>query len=244
MWYKLNWIYVWNQKVRPEPEPPFTPWANTLAYYPLQKDVNDYSWNWRNWTNYNVTFSDGIATFNGSYSSIVVPSADRQKPTSNFTISAWARPTSWTHTGSWKPMFIVTKWQFYANTEQDFFYWLAITDENKYAFWWIATWISDDWDTYPWESTTAVNLNERNLYTLTNNWTTKTLYLNGVQIKQATADTTDSSSSIPIVIGDAYFNNNHGYFNWNISEVILENKTRTQQDILDYYNQTKGIYGL
>lgn len=218
-----------------------TPWANTLAYYPLAEDCNDYSGNNRHGTNSNVTFSDGIATFNGSNAMVTIPSADRQKPTSNFTISAWARPTSWTHTESWQSYFIVSKRQYFPNTVNDFLYALWISDA-KYACGGITTWGNNDWSAYPWDSTTAVNLNERNLYTLTNNWTTKTLYLNWNQIKQATANTTSSSNSIPLIIGNGYHNNHYAYFNGNISNVILENKTWTSEEISNYYNTLKSNY--
>lgn len=34
-------IYMWREYVAP-----FTPWANTLVYFPFISDANDYSWNW------------------------------------------------------------------------------------------------------------------------------------------------------------------------------------------------------
>ena len=104
MGYKLQKIYVWSQQVRPSG---WQPWANTLAWYPLETDTKDYSWNNRDWTNSNVTFSGGIATFNGNNAVVTVPDASWQRPTANFTISAWARATSWTHT--WYNYTIIAK---------------------------------------------------------------------------------------------------------------------------------------
>ena len=44
----------------------WTPWANTIAYYPLETNANDYSWNNRNLTNSWITFSDNVWVFNWS----------------------------------------------------------------------------------------------------------------------------------------------------------------------------------
>lgn len=45
MWYKVNKRYVGTQQVRPSG---WKPWSNTIAYYPLETDANDASWNWHN----------------------------------------------------------------------------------------------------------------------------------------------------------------------------------------------------
>jgi hypothetical protein len=82
------------------------------------------------------------------------------------------------------------------------------------------------------------------LYTLTNDNNIKTLYLDGNQIAQSNTGTTQSSKSIPLTIWNANRYNHDAYFNWNISNVILENKTWSQQDIQDYYNATKSLYWL
>jgi hypothetical protein len=45
MWYKINWIYVWNQKVRPSGWGGWQPWANTLFYYKFENSLlNEVTW--------------------------------------------------------------------------------------------------------------------------------------------------------------------------------------------------------
>jgi len=216
------------------------PWANTLAYYPLETDTKDYSWNGRDGTNSNVTFSNGIATFNGNNAMVTIPHSDRQKPTANFTISVRAKATSWSASEWWAYM-IVAKQQFWAQNYQNFYYSILI-NWNKYAGGGITNWNS--WSTFPWDTNISIWLNERHLYVLTNNGTEKTLYLDWQQIGQATENTISSSFSVPLTIGNASSYNHNAYFNWNISKVIFEDKTWTAQEISDYYNQTKSNYWL
>ena len=216
------------------------PNANTLAYYPLETDTKDYSWNGRDGTNSNVTFSDGIATFNGNNAMVTIPHSDRQKPTANFTISVRAKATSWSASEWWAYM-IVAKQQFWSQDYQNFYYSIYI-NWNKYAGGGITNWNS--WSTFPWDTNVSIWLNERHLYVLTNNGTEKTLYLDWQQIGQATENTTSSSFSVPLTIGNASSYNHNAYFNWNISNVILESKTRTAEQVAWYYNSTKSTYGL
>lgn len=43
MWYKLTWMYIWQQKIRPTW---WQPWVNTVAYWKLDWDLTDYMWNY------------------------------------------------------------------------------------------------------------------------------------------------------------------------------------------------------
>lgn len=60
-------VYVWTNTMKNAYiGDVWTPWSNTLAYYPLATGTKDYSWNGRDGTNNWVTFSDGVWVFNGS----------------------------------------------------------------------------------------------------------------------------------------------------------------------------------
>lgn len=222
---ELKNAYIW------EYQEWWQPWANTLAYYPLAEDAKDYSGNGRDGTNSWVTFSDGLATF--SSARVSIPSDSWNYPSANFTISVWARAKNWVADN----MYIVGKLDYYATSMQSFFYNVWITYSTHYATWWFATW--SDYNTYPWASTVVIWLDERHLYTLTNDWTTKTLYLDKTQVAQATANTTTSTISMPLTIWAATYRNNNAYFDGNIKDVIIENKTWSLQDISDYYDNNQ-----
>lgn len=52
MWYKVKRIMVWDKQVRPAVPVP-TSWL--LWYRPLQSDLKDASWNWKDWSWYSGT---------------------------------------------------------------------------------------------------------------------------------------------------------------------------------------------
>jgi hypothetical protein len=54
---EVSAVYVWDTQIYPAG---WKPWANTLAYYPLETDTKDYSWNNRNLTNSWITFDGGV----------------------------------------------------------------------------------------------------------------------------------------------------------------------------------------
>ena len=244
MWYKLKRILIYPDGVTEKQVYPawWKPNANTLAYYPLSIDTKDYSWNGRDGTNSNVTFSNGIATFNWSNAMVTVADASWQRPWNNMTISLWGKANSWTHTESWQDLFLLWKFQFYSSWLYNMFYRIIIVNSTKNALWWFSSWA--DYSTYPLETTAPISLDTWYLYTITTEWTSKKFYLNWTLINQATSNTTTSTNSVPLTIWNWWYNNHQAYFNWNISNVILENKTWTSAEVLNYYNTTKSNYGL
>lgn len=69
----INAIYVGSQKVRPAWWWwGWQPWADTLVYLPLATNSNDQSWNWNNGVNTNITFSDNKAVFNSNWTSCIL----------------------------------------------------------------------------------------------------------------------------------------------------------------------------
>lgn len=97
------------------------PWANTIAYYPLTSDINDYSWNNRNLTQgtWTVTYNSNtnMAEIDGklTYSQALLPRS------SDFTFWFWCYPNSWNNIGdenSWWPLWYMVnmpwepKWNF------------------------------------------------------------------------------------------------------------------------------------
>lgn len=206
------------------------PWVNTVAYYPLDNTntVNDLSWNGYNLTNNWATFT----TLNGvecvqTGSSKYLTSTTTVLPTwsASRTISVWCNLTT---NNSFN--LIVGYWQ--SANDYDC---LLYVRNSTYTFY------SDSF----YSSNSSATTWTRALYTVTYDWTTLRQYINWTKVKEdtATLNTTAVSASYPFAV---WIHNEYlsSAFNWYISNVIVENKTRTEQEIEDYYNHTKSNYWL
>ena len=108
----------------------------------------------------------------------------------------------------------------------DYYNWAS---KFRFSTWWANSSINVSWDNWVW-------YNRVFKY----DWTTATVY----------KDWTVANSSIFVeqVLwwdGTAIWYNsfvNWRYWLWYLSEIILENKVRTAQEIQDYYDQTKANY--
>jgi len=203
------------------------PWANTIAYYPFETDVNDYSWNSRNLTNSWVTFSWWVWVWN--WSSRAYRNWDVQLSTW-YTISLWEKSTV-NNTSFifdmrndyqyWQWMVLITEsWYFKArqqksyNSEEEY---ARTRDGNRNH--WVMTWTGSVW----------------------------TVYFNWMQVKQATIDNSINTTNGTILSFGGRYKEYYGsfsYFTWNISRYIVENKVWSADEILAYYNQTKSNYWL
>lgn len=204
------------------------PWANTVAYYPLDADFNDASWNNRNLTNSWATITtvwdiscgywDGSATTYYQWFSLT-----REKRT----ISMWIRGIA---------------------TNDNV--WLQIA-KRSYWFTW-ALWImfyswflfAGDW---AGAGTSSVSASTNTWYyaVSTQEWSVVNFYVNWVLIWTEN-NRPDYSTRIPDGWALWSQNNTWAYakLNWYMSNVILEDKVWTAQEVADYYNQTKANYGL
>lgn len=207
------------------------PWANTIAYYPLKADFNDASSNNRNLTNSWATITTVgwviCGYWNGSsYSSYTGYSLGN----SARTVSVWSKPNSvWSSDAG---VFHISPY----NTAWNWS--LGLQYHNSKTV--IQT---SDW------SSSAANIQA----TVTDWWhniiitqtgQTVKLYVDGVLKWSKTNYPSQANAptwwSLWAKFGSTYSEK----FNWYISEAIFENKVRTDQEIADYYNQTKWNYGL
>lgn len=238
-------VYVWTTKVRPSE---WKPWANTVAYRPLNSTttVKDQSWN-----NYNLTQTGGsFGTYNG-----VNCFYNGGGTTGYFTLTSGAKIPS-------------------GNASRTILMRTNIPETNyNYQRYFIEYWRHQDGDAVfienhrPsssssyfrcsagfWNSGYATTTDS---YLSLNTWysfafvysNTMNLYVNGTLAKSTsptrTINTTAISSSYPLrIMKWATSTSNNYQVRWYISEVIIENKARTADEILAYYNQTKGNYWL
>lgn len=222
MWYKLTWMYIWQQKVRPSE---WKPWANTIAYYPLESDANDYSWNGYDWVAVDVTYTTlsswkNVWTFNGSTSKIdVVSSLVTWSP---FTLNIWA----YKNTNDFVCVFSNENHNTWAGIYVDYY-----NQVSKFRF---STWAANASINVSWSNGVWYNR------VFTYDWTTAIVY------KDWTV--ANSSAFVDQVLwwnGTAIWYNswvNWRNWLWYLSEIILEDKARTAQEIQDYYDQTKWDY--
>lgn len=219
---EIKKVYLGSTQVRPSGWWWWQPWANTLAYRPLSSDLNDYSWNNHHFsaTSWTYSFSDNMCTLQRA----TISWWSLNWLSNDFTVNMW---TSWFWANSafmfsvdngWYP-----SWQLYWGwpwTEVGF---NMIYNNNFYwaykpSYW--GVWV--------------------HLFTWIKTATTITLYIDGVQQDQTTG-----------TFWTFTWHNNtwlwrNVFWSWTGTcwEIIIEDKARTAQEILDYYNQTKSNYWL
>lgn len=236
---EVSAVYVWTTKVRPAG---WTPWSNTIAYYPLTSSttVNDISGNNRNLTNNGTQFWT-YAGVNCAY----FPSINSRKLywslplswTQNFTFNVWIN-RQWSSTSWYTNAQIINLWNPWTNYAQ---FWIAIWDNNtqnpnKYVAW-------TRWNDKYSSSTNTTNT--WNMITVTHqSWTVK-MYVNSTIVINSTisfniANTNFTVWSFQWDIGE----NNYGTYYWYMSELICESSIWNSDYITYYYNLTKSKYWL
>jgi len=232
MGYKLTWMYIWQQKIRPSGWGRWQPWANTIAYYPLTSTTttSDESGNWNTLTNNNVTFWTyqwvDCASFNGSSSRLGTTIAETPQWASPRTILWYCYNNNASYTPSNDSEIVFFSWQTGSTWRM---LKLGIFDDNNT--------IQQRWDDHEfWQTIREQRWGGAVVY----DGTKFTLYANWVS--QWDWTTTAITSWTNFYIGGS--TTSWWWWNGYISNVIFENKARTAQEVADYYNQTKANYGL
>lgn len=225
MWNKIQKIYVGDHY---QVYPKWTPWANTIAYYPLEKDWNDYSWNWHNGTASWITYSSiswvNCASFAWSISSyIAIPWL---WTLSTLTTSIWFNTTT---TKSGSQLFWASPSSDNANL-QEYVDWSAIR---------ISRWNGSNSD--PVSYSVACNNGVWHNLIVTNGSDWLKMYYDGTLVWSSNNVRTIKSDNWRTYLW--WWNQLSTYtYLWYMSSLILENKIWTAQEIADYYNQTKATY--
>lgn len=209
------------------------PWANTVAYYPLDatNQLNDLSWN-----GYTLTSNAGYTFWTYQWVSCVSMTWDSNNShLSSSTVPVWNTRTALARVyctrANYGPQWVVCTWNNYAYN----IVWMWVKQNKGYV---------TDWKTADTSWTTNI-VNAWHLITLTwVSWNWIKLYVDGVL--EATSPTYTRDTWTWFTIGSKTYTSNlsawsepyQGY----ISEVIFEDKERTAQEASDYYNQTKTKY--
>ena len=236
--YYLNWE-LYGIKFA---ETGWQPGANTLAYYPLNWDTNDYSLGGKNLTSSgNVSFVNiGIGKqvaymqWNSSWNSTKLYSSSFSSETLPLTLSIWEKLNA--TTGSFpnklhllqltsaSPYSRISIWNaIYDNLNRNWK--LFAPDDIKY----ITNEPTDYWDGN-WHHLVA---------TFT---TTQSCLYKDWQLVYTWNWWTNSTKNLTIYIGS---NDDDNYWiNGYVGDAIIERWTRSLQDVQDYYNLTKSLYGI
>lgn len=204
----------------------WTPWANTVAYYPLEKDTKDViSWNslTASWT---VTYEKKFGATRNSIvlSSVSLTWTQSTRPTWNNdrTLSIWLAKTS----STWSDPWIMS----YGNNSVNNLY-CTLTDGTAIGitnYWNNLGSLAWDIGTNTWKLITFVH----------SSWVT-TAYINWVFLKtwSWTFNTTWSNIWVWVSPYSPTY-----YTSWNFSNFIVENVAWSAQEIADYYDLTKSLY--
>ena len=225
MWYKVNRIMMRpngvEKQVRPKTR---NPWANTVGYYPLNTDFDDYSWNSRNLTNTNATITTlgGVSCayyWGNAYSTYTGYSLIRDARTT----SVWMNPSDLTDWVILQPSAynVSPRWSMTTAVR-----WgdIMMADNNSIS-------IDYSWTIGNWYH--VVGTQEGSTVKMYVNWT---LIWTKTRPSYSTPNWWRLWAQFTAAAAAKYV----GY----ISNAILENKVWTAQEILDYYNQTKANYWL
>ena len=209
-------IYLWTEEQQRQP------WANTIAYFPLNSDLLDASWHWYSlsatgsaaiWT------IDWVNCLNCSASSSFVSWTINWIPQwqQSRTNMCWIR---WTLSGNYP------WWQYWSS-----WIWNADIIYRNNTIWWSQYWEALNSD---------INATTGQWYhiAVTTSWSTAKIYVNWV-LKNSSSMTINTNWTTFYLArwtwdgtyGRAYY-----------SKMIIENKTWSDQEIADYYNLTKWNY--
>ena len=214
------------------------PWANTIAYYPLDSTntVNDLSGNSNTLTNVWVNFT----TYNGVSCARITWNADNpHNPTAylywNISwLPTWANPRTY------------NLWIYQDNAASSrnatyIFQWTASSNRMVY----VAQWIDASGNAFISQygsssSNTPPTIWQRHNIVVVYNWSKFVYYVNAVEKFSWTYTINTSGNNVSIW----WTSENQGWnsFNWAFSNVILEDKAWTVQEVSDYFNQTKWDY--
>lgn len=213
---KTEWWVLTEHKIRPSW---WKPWANIIAYYPLNWDILDHKADlWVSWTTYNLSVSFGTPTYTTSFDSSKV--AFNPQATSSSSWGCWLTNSNsiWNFTWDFTISFCVKintmfndYMSFITNRSNSTPYrWMcSVNSSRQFFFHGSAQYLTDTALTvWTWYNITCTVLN----------WT-YTIYFNGTAVKTWTYS---YSTMTPSVLNIWFGYVNLEKMNWCISEIIID----------------------
>lgn len=234
-------VYVGSEQIRPSGWGGWQPWVNTIAYFPLEEDFNDHSWNWHTATNNGVTLATvdwkDVGSFNGS-SYISISDASDLRGSNNYTTSLWYKYTSGWNTA----MDLFCKWKDNATSSWSWGRLLLSSDRTQA---WQHAWNNTGNPIISLAVTGILDWNRHNMVFAFDSSNSMCLYFDWVlQSSVSTSGYSFSYNNTDDVQIGRWKNRAEYtyYYNGYMSEVILESTTWSAQEVADYYDLTKANY--
>ena len=211
----------------------YTPWSNTVAYYPLTSSstIQDKSWNNKTLTNvWNVAFWTyawvNCAYFNGTSNSQLYNTSISFSAYPTQTVLVWMYIT-WTSSSVYQTIYHIWTTAKTGKLGSWFKYWTWLCIGSWY--WW-------------YESIKSWNINGSwHLLVNVTNWTSSTQYLDWVLYQSLTNSLSDTQTWLYIWWAQQ---NTSERLSWYESELIVENRAWIATEVSNYYNLTKSNYWL
>jgi hypothetical protein len=235
MWYKLTWMYIWQQKIRPTW---WQPWANTIAYWKFDDSLDDEMWNYdgtNSWAN--ITYSALPWDSSVKYANVLATWINWVSLSNTIWLERGTQQTSFTFAWFFKMASVSNWFNWYTEASGSW----AVT-EFGYGEWnsqqsfRLCTW-NGGWQ----EDTYASTLNDDTWYSLVRTYDhttrTKSYYVNWTLLGSVTAshDYVTSSSPTKSILARSY--------NWWISNCVFETNTVwTAQDVSNFHDTFKSLY--
>ncbi len=203
-------------RIRPDG---WKPWANTIAYYPFEKDINDYSWNWNNWTSWWWTYSWWFLTTTSLVRRSKLPNYDMSW---EFTYSVWV---DMNNTASDVYIEICTDNNYYPTSA------IRLHSKITVQFHRSNTWyVVDSPSSYTWIHCIQMVRDSSKIY----------LYIDWTLIWSSSCSSWAPSNNYYMQLWNAW----SSFAKVRLSNLIIEKKARTAEEITSYYNLTKSNYWL
>ena len=209
------------------------PWADTIAYYKFDWNLNDSSGNWHNLTNsWTISYSTSPYAVNLTTSNYLYFN-NSDAFNHDWTFNTWAYITARNKDND--ASVLMCQW----TGSQNSMIFCCINYQWKLFFWFYG-------NDHTWTITSSLDQWVNVCYTY--NYATKTYkaYINWIKDIDGTKTTQYTVASWNLYAWALA--NDPSALNyrvqWKLSEYIIENKARTAQEIADYYNRTKSLYGI
>lgn len=215
------------------------PWANTIAYYPLNWDLLDHSLSWT----HNAVIDSWTPTWVTVQDRQVINLAWKYLTTWGLTTSIFNSP----FTLCFYTKFNSTPWSLvWMMWDVNGASWWNINIQFESIQWWMQWYVQKTSSTYRRNAFSCSPWTNWHLMCFTGSWTADPLfYLDWNEITATISwSTFQQLTSYNFVIWAAYGTASDRKNNNCFSEIILEDKVWTAQEISDYYNQTKSLYGI
>jgi hypothetical protein len=202
------------------------PWENTIAYYEFNWNLNDSSWNGRNFSMKSWSFTYWtvwwIKYVDFSQNAWTNWISNFPHSISAYTRSFWMRFPNYSKTASWYYWIVLDFWKGGSGGVSRI--------ENK-------NWVL----TVDWINFTPPDYSKRYHYCIINDWWTVKLYVNATLVWTWTLTVTDWA--VTLAFNNAPDTNGSQYaWQWQMAQLICENWKWTEDYLTKYYNSTKNIF--